>query len=104
MEALGLQSPRGRLMVFTVLSVAVLLAPYEWLAHLSIWQALGIPSPSIGLTRAYHLLLHGDVAGAWQRNPLIFLVLAIGLPMLAFDAGRVFQQWRARHRPYPAKK
>ena len=66
-------------------------APYEWLARLSIWQAFNIPSPSIGLTRAYHLLLHGDVDGAWQRNKLIFIILAVGFFILARDVRIVYK-------------
>lgn len=84
-ELFGLQTPRARLSVFLVLSLLIYLAPYQWLAHLSLWQALHIPSPSIGLTRAYHLLLHGDFAGAWERNRLIFVVVAIGVPLLVKD-------------------
>ena len=83
---LTLQSPSSRLIVFAVLSLGIFFAPYHWLAHLSLWQHIGIQAPSIGLTRAYWLLLHGDPAGAWERNALIFLVLAIGIPLLIRDS------------------
>lgn len=94
LETVGLQSPRGRLLFFGLATIAIFVAPYNWLANLSVWQALGVPSPSIGLTRAYHLLLHGDFVAAWDRNPLIFVVLFIGLPLLAFDLGRLYRDWR----------
>jgi len=84
-DVIGLQTPAGRLVFFLLASAAIFLAPYDWLSHLSLWQHLGIPSPSIGLTRAYHLLLHGDPIAAWQRNRLIYLVLLIGVPLLARD-------------------
>lgn len=94
LNIIGLQTPEGRLLFFGLVSLFVFLAPYEWLANLSIWQYLGIPMPSIGLTRAYHLLLHGDYVGAWDRNKLIFLVLAIGLPMLFRDLMKVWYNYR----------
>jgi hypothetical protein len=84
-ETVGLQTPRGRLLFFGIVSTGIFLAPYSWLSHLSLWQYIGVNSPSIGLTRAYWRLLHGDVAGAYERNPLIFVVLAVGVPLLVFD-------------------
>ena len=78
-------------MVFGIVTCLVVVVPYDWLAHLSLWQALGIPSPSIGLTRAYWKLLHFDPVGAWERNKLIYAVLAIGLPLLARDAYLLFR-------------
>lgn len=85
-EIIGLQTPRGRVICFLAASAAIFVAPYDWLAGLSLWQRLGIDAPSIGLTRAYWHILHLDPVAAWQRNRLIFVVLAIGLPMLARDA------------------
>jgi hypothetical protein len=90
-----LQSARGRLLFFIIITAAVFIAPYDWLGHLSLWQALHIPSPSIGLTRAYHLLLHGDIVGAWRRNQLIFIVLIIGAPLLLRDTWLVLKQYSA---------
>jgi hypothetical protein len=84
-EVIGLQTPRGRLLFFAAVTFVVFVMPYSALSHLSIWQALHVPSPSIGLTRAYWKLLHGDPVGAWHRNHLIYLVLAVGLPLLARD-------------------
>lgn len=84
-ETIGLQTARGRLLFFAITSCGILIAPYSWLSHLSLWQYVGVNSPSIGLTRAYWRLLHGDVVGAYERNPLIFVVLAIGLPLLTLD-------------------
>lgn len=84
-EIVGLQTPRGRLLFFGIVSSGIFLAPYAWLSNLSLWQYIGIQSPSIGLTRAYWRVLHGDLVGAYERNWLIFAVLAIGLPILAID-------------------
>ena len=89
-EIIGLQTPRGRLLFFALISSAIFVAPYDVLAHLSLWQRLGIPSPSIGLTRAYWHILHLDFGAAWHRNRLIYPVLAIGLPLLARDAYRLY--------------
>jgi len=97
-EIIGLQSARGRLLFFVVITSAVFLAPYHLLGNLSLWQALNIPSPSIGLTRAYHLLLHGDIHGAWQRNKLIFTILAVGLVILARDLLTITKDYQSQKR------
>lgn len=91
-EIVGLQTARGRLLFFAIASLGIFLAPYDWLAHLSLWQHLGIQAPSIGLTRAYWRLMHGDIFGAFERNPLIFIVLAIGLSLLALDIRKLIKQ------------
>ncbi len=85
-EVVGLQTARGRLLCVGLITIAVFSAPYSWLAHLSLWDRLGWHSaPSIGLTRAYWLLLHGQPRAAWHRNWLIYLVLVILLPLLIRD-------------------
>ena len=85
-EVISLQTPRGRLIFFGMVSMLVFIAPYTWLANLSLWQRLGLDgAPSIGLTRAYWHILHLEFAAAWERNKLIYLVLAIGLPLLVRD-------------------
>ena len=94
-ETLGLQTPRGRIIFFITITIGVFLAPYSWLEHLSIWQYLHIPSPSIGLTRAYWLLLHLDPVEAWRRNPLIYLIVAIGAPILIRDCLKLWYNYRA---------
>lgn len=84
-ESIGLQTSAGRLVFFIIASVFIFFLPTSTLAEFSIWQKLNIPSPSIGLTRAYHHILHGNIDLAWQQNKLIFAVLLIGLPLLAKD-------------------
>lgn len=85
LETIGLQSSRGRVLFFTIASISIFLAPYRLLAELSLWQRVGIEAPTIGLTRAYWHVLHLDFASAWERNWLIFVVIAIGLPMIIMD-------------------
>lgn len=86
LETVGLMTPRGRLLFFTVVTTIVLFTPAVWPVKVSIWQQLKIPSPSIGLTRAYRRLLHGDFLGAWDQNKLIYAVVAIGGGVLVRDA------------------
>jgi len=93
LEVLSLHTPRARLAVFSALTLAIYASRYHWLDHLSLWGALGIKhAPSIGLTRAYWLVLHGHPAAAWHRNPLIYLVLMFGLPMVIYDAFSVIKR------------
>jgi len=58
----------------------------------------GYPCPTCGATRGVLRLLHGDVAGAWQFNPLLFSVLAGGVALLAFRLafGRVVRVQASR--------
>jgi Protein of unknown function (DUF2752) len=96
-DIVSLQTPRGRLLFFVITTLAIYVAPYGWLSNLSIWQRLGIPSPSIGLTRAYWKLLHADPGGAWERNKLIYLVLAVGIPLLLKDCYTLWYTRKSKH-------
>lgn len=99
LEAVTLSTPRGRLLAFITLTLLIYPARYSWLSHLSLWLLIGWHSaPSIGLTRAYWLLLHGHPSLAWQRNRLIFAVLAVGLPLLAYDGWQLAKPALARRR------
>ena len=87
LEAVTLSSARGRAHAFLSITGAVYLSPYSWLAHLSIWGAMGWKdAPSIGLTRAYWLLLHGQPVAAYARNGLIYPVLLIWIAIFLNDA------------------
>lgn len=94
LETIGLSTARGRLIFFVVLSVVVFLMPPRWPVTFSVWQRLHVPSPSIGLTRAYRHLLHGDVRAAWQQNKLIFAVVAIGGLVLLKDTAYIIKTAR----------
>lgn len=97
LSALALRTPKQRLVTWAVLSLLIFMADYSWLAHLSLWERLGWRSaPSIGLTRAYWLVLHGRWHDAWQRNRLIVPVLVIGGAMLAVDAWRLLRPVRTK--------
>lgn len=88
-EVIGLQTSRGRLVFFGIVCFVVFLLPTHILANFSLWSKLDISAPSIGLTRAFHHVLHGNFEQAWQQNGLIFVVLLIGLPLLAKDVYNV---------------
>jgi len=80
LEIIGLSTARGRVTFVFAASVMVYFVPFRWLAGLSLWQRLGLDwMPSIGLTRAYWLLLHGRVDEARALNGLIVPVVAIAL-------------------------
>ena len=93
---ISLQTSRDRLLFFCIATCVIFLLPYQALSHLSLWKALDIPSPSIGLTRAYWLLIHGDPVASWERNRLIFAVLAVGLPIIIYDAVAIYRTHRHR--------
>ncbi len=94
-ECISLKTPKGRLTTFLVITILVFFAPYNRLSHLSAWPMLGWKSaPSIGLTRAYHLFLHGKILLAWHRNWLIYPVITIWVFILAKDMIKIYQQKR----------
>lgn len=85
-ETISLSTPRGRLIVFSLITLFVYLSKYEWLSNLSLWKRIGWESaPSIGLTRAYWQLLHGSPVEAWRRNWLIYAVLFVVIVIMAID-------------------
>lgn len=91
-DTVGLQTPAGRTLFFALASTFIFLLPQSVLGGLSLWSRLGLESaPSVGLTRAYNFVLHGNFSAAWERNSLIFLVLAIGIPIIARDIYTLFK-------------
>lgn len=53
---------------------------FQWPTPISLLlKPFGLTAWSAGMTRALVSLLHGDVRGAWDYNPLIFLVLVLGV-------------------------
>ena len=78
-DMIGLQKPGPRLVMVLLLHCLLLIVTYKALegAGLSLFGRLDIPSPSIGLTRAYWLLLHGNINAAYAMNPLIFIVAPV---------------------------
>lgn len=96
-EIVTLSTPRGRV-IFAVLANSIIFtSKYQMLGNLSLYQRLGLDwVPSIGLTRAYWLLLHGDFVGAWERNWLIFPVMMIGWSIVALDVYKIFKSSLAR--------
>lgn len=91
-EVITLSTSRGRLLFFIVATSIIFITPYKYLSGLSLWQRIGWDwAPSIGLTRAYHLLIHGNPVAAWQRNPLIYLVVTIGAIVLVGDLIKIFR-------------
>lgn len=99
-ELISLSTPRARLCFWATVTFIIIVLPYRFFENLSLWQRLGWDSaPSIGLTRAYWLLIHGDISGAWGRNRLIFAVVAVGLPILIIDFYKI-----VKNSPYKNQK
>jgi hypothetical protein len=86
MESASLATPRGRLIFVTLASCIVLVVPFHWLGSLSLWGRLGLDwMPSIGLTRAYWLLVHGRPAEAVAFNWLIVPVVVVAGTLVIRD-------------------
>lgn len=95
LDIIGLQTPSGRLILFSLASAIIFVLPQSVLGEFSLWARIGLENaPSVGLTRAYNHVLHGNLAEAWTRNALIFVVLAVGLPLLVNDAVKLVSRRR----------
>jgi hypothetical protein len=103
LETLSLRSPRARLGFFLICTVLIFFTPYSFLdrAKLSLYERMHIASPSIGLTRAYWKILHGDFMGAWHRNKLIYIVLPIILGIVVNDT--ITYLWKQTSYVAPSK-
>jgi hypothetical protein len=73
-----------------------------WLRRLT-----GIPCPTCGATRCAMSLAHGDLAGAWRHNPLIFVCYG-GTVLVNLYAAVVllfgFPRLRLAHLPSKVKR
>lgn len=90
---IGLQTSASRVVFF--LTVPFLLFAYRsipGLPSLSIYHHLGLPAPSIGLTRSFWDITRGDVVSAWQRNKLIFPVLGVAGYIFIRDASSILRE------------
>ncbi|MDZ7744595.1 MAG: DUF2752 domain-containing protein [Candidatus Saccharibacteria bacterium] len=95
LNVVGLQTPAGRLVAFAAVTAFVYVTSVfriTWIPNLSLYKYLGINAPSIGLTRAFRLLINGDVSGAWQMNWLIFPVVAIVLGIVIIDITKLMRK------------
>lgn len=69
----------SRLYLLLVLTISLFYL-LQWPTPISLMlKPLGLQVWSVGLTRALVRLLQGDFRGAWSYNPLIFLVVLLGL-------------------------
>lgn len=91
-ELISLSTPRSRLCLWAIATIAIFILPYRFFENISLWQRLGWDTaPSIGLTRAYWLLIHGDIIAAWHRNRYIYAVVAVGAVILTIDVYKIIK-------------
>jgi hypothetical protein len=90
LEIITLRTARGRLFFALFAHIILMIIPYAWLQDLSLYKKIRVNSPSIGLTRAYWLILHGELIDAWQRNWMIFPVLAVGWSIVILDIYQIY--------------
>ena len=64
-----------------------------------LWTTIfGMHCPGCGLTTASIHLIHFDLVGAWEKNPLVFVVLPAG----AFFIGSDFYRFLKKYKPAAA--
>lgn len=90
LELVSLSTPRSRISFWAIITVIIFILPYRFFEHISLWQRIGWDSaPSIGLTRSYWLLIHGQPNAAWDKNRLIFAVIFVGTIILIIDIYKI---------------
>ena len=90
---LSMQSPQDRLIFFGTLPFAIwIISNLSFMPSLSIYSHLGIPSPSIGLTRAFWRLLSGEFVEAWELNALIYPAVLVTICIVAKDIYTVLKE------------
>lgn len=92
---LTLSTPRQRVTAWLLLTVGIFLSDVRWFENLSLYKRVGLEwMPSIGLTRAYWYLVHGDFTAAWQMNKLIYAVVLLGGSLVLYDIWRIISHYR----------
>jgi hypothetical protein len=76
-------------------------AEYGFYPRCGLYVLTGLQCPGCGGLRAAHCMLHGDFAGAFAFNPLMFIIvpafLTIGAAATVHKlAGRPFPRWLKR--------
>ena len=86
---ISLSKPLSRIIVFSLGLIILFILPTDKLHYLpirSVYESLFNFKPySSGITRAVSRLLHGDIIGAWEFNPLVYLIMPITLFILIRD-------------------
>ena len=52
-------------------------AETSWMPKCPVHTLIGLDCPGCGSQRAFHSLLHGDLAGAARANALLFLIIPV---------------------------
>ncbi|MBV8532574.1 MAG: DUF2752 domain-containing protein [Verrucomicrobia bacterium] len=96
--------------LFLVVSSVAAASCFAWLTFGLPWpgcpfrQLTGLPCPTCGATRSALSLAHGDLAAAWQRNPLIFVCYAGAFILNLYCSGvLLFRFPRVRVTGMPSK-
>lgn len=85
---ISLQTPVSRILVIVSITIFLFVIQYQTLLSLptiSVYSRLNFPLPSIGLTRAYWYLLHGQFNAAWEMNRLVYVVAVAIIGVLTVD-------------------
>lgn len=73
---------------FGVALVARMAWGVDWVVP-CVWRGItGIMCPCCGLTTAMVRLIEGDIVAAWDSNPLVFVVLPLGIVSIIKSYGK----------------
>ena len=60
----------------------------------------GCECPACGLTRGMSRLLHGDLAGAWAYNKLVFIVFAVMVILIVYNLVLFIKEYKKTGKIY----
>ncbi|MBI2546238.1 DUF2752 domain-containing protein [Candidatus Woesearchaeota archaeon] len=87
---ISLSKPLSRVIVFISGLIILFVIPTNKLNYLpvrSLYETiLDVKPYSSGITRAISSMLHGDIIGAWEYNPLAYLVMTVVIFILIKDS------------------
>lgn len=67
-----------------------------WMPKCPVHLLTGFDCPGCGSQRALHALLHGDFAGAFRANALLFLIIPVVMVMAVAEFNR--KRWPRLHK------
>jgi hypothetical protein len=100
LEVVSFGSPRAIVFNLVVVFVILFLMPTGELGLLpvrSLFSLAGVKWYSVGLTRAMSRLLHGDVAGAYEMNKLVFVLFVAMVSVLVVNVVKMRRNDNPRH-------
>ena len=105
LDLLSFNTPQARALNFAGILFIAATVPVSKLHYVpvrSVYESVfGLQFYSSGITRALTSLMHGDVAGAWGYNKLVFLVFGVIVTLLVINIVKSVKYYQQTKKLYP---